>query len=231
MDTDPVYDDIFSGSKFLDFAEQVQLGPNDTTVTLSLDGVQLYQNKKSDTWIAIWIINDYDPMTRYKKKHVLPALVIPGPNKPKNVDSFMYGSLHHLLALQHENEGRGLQVWDARMKETILTRIFFLFATADALGLPEIDGCIGHHGNHGCRMSCGMKGRHKPNSGHYYAAHLHPSHSLVEDSNHADFNFRVVPNLPSVQSYQTNLRTVVNSVNQTDYEKNRKQTGISKPSI
>jgi len=117
------------------------------------------------------------------------------------------------------------------MKETILTRIFFLFATADALGLPEIDGRVGHHGTHGCRMSCGMKGRHKPNSGHYYAAHLRPSHSLVEDSNHADFNFRVVPNLPSVQSYQTNLRTVVNSANQTDYEKNRKQTGISKPSI
>ena len=107
-DQDPIYDDIFSGSNFLDFAECVQIGPNDTTVTFSLDGAQLYQSKKSDTWIAIWIINDYDPSTRYKKKHVLPALVIPGPNKPKNIDSFVYRSFHHLSALQRENEGNGL---------------------------------------------------------------------------------------------------------------------------
>jgi hypothetical protein len=158
---DPLYDDIFSGSDFLNFAERVQLGPNDTTITFSLDGTQLYQNKKSDTWIGVWIINDYDPTTRYKNKHILPALVIPGPNKPKNIDSFTYRSFYHLSALQHENDWKGLRVWDAYAKETIFTRIFFLFATADALGLTEIDGRVGHHGAQGCRMSCGVKGRHK----------------------------------------------------------------------
>ena len=61
---DPLYNDIFSGSDFLNFAECVQLGPNDTTITFSLDGAQLYQNKKSDTWIGVWIINNYDPTTR-----------------------------------------------------------------------------------------------------------------------------------------------------------------------
>jgi hypothetical protein len=105
---DPLYDDIFSGSDFLDFAERVQLGPNDTTLTFSLDGAQLYQNKKSDTWIGVWIINNYDPTTHYKKKHILPALVIPGPNKPKNIDSFTYRSFYHLSALQHENDWKGL---------------------------------------------------------------------------------------------------------------------------
>jgi len=44
-----IYEDIFSGSDFLEFAERVELGPNNTTVSLSLDGAQLYQNKKSDT--------------------------------------------------------------------------------------------------------------------------------------------------------------------------------------
>jgi len=233
-DQDPIYDDIFSGSTFLaflDFAERVQLGPHDTTVTFSLDGAQLYQNKKSDTWIAIWIINDYHPNTRYKKKHVLPALVIPGPNKPKNIDSFVYRSFHHLSALQHENESKGLRVWDAYAEETILSRIFFLFGTADAVGLTEIDGRVGHHGTHGCRVSCGMKGRHKPNSGHYCAAHLRPSGSLIDDNNHPDYNFRAQPKLPSVELYQINLEKVIASRNQTDYEHNRKLTGISKPSI
>lgn len=122
-------------------------------------------------------------------------------------------------------------MWDAYAKETIFTRIFFLCATADALGLTKIDGRIGHHGAQGCRMSCSVKGRHKPNSGHYYSAHLHPSHSVIEDSSHADYNFQCAPEPLSVQTYQTNLELVINSWNQTDYKRNRKRTGISKPSI
>ena len=39
----------------------LKLTSDDTTVIFSLDGAQLYQNKKSDTWIAIWIIVEYDP--------------------------------------------------------------------------------------------------------------------------------------------------------------------------
>lgn len=228
---EPVYEDIFSGNEFLEFAKRVQLGPHDTTVSFSLDGAQLYQNKKSDTWIAVWIINDYDPCTRYKKKHVLPALVIPGPNKPKNIDSFVFRSFHHLSALQRENNGTGIRVWDDFEKTNILSRTFFLFGMADALGLTEIDGRVGHHGAQGCRMSCKMKGRHKPHNGHYYAAHLCPNESVVEDSNHPDYDFRANPTFPSPAEYQTNLNKVIKSRNQTDYELNRKLTGISKPSI
>ena len=227
------YDDIFSGSDFLEFAEQVQLGPYDTTVSFSLDGTQLYQNKKSDTWIAVWIINDYDPTTQYKKKHVLPALVIPGPNKPKNIDSFVFRSLHHLSALQRENDGLGIRVWDGLEKVIVFSRIFFLFGTADALGLTEIDGRVGHHGAQGCRMSCGMKGRHKPNTGHYFASHLRPNESVIEDSNHPDFQFHAdeTGQIPPCEVYLENLNKVLASRNQTDYEKNWKLTGISKPSI
>ena len=232
-DSEPVvYDDIFSGSDFLNFAERVQLGPHDTTVSFSLDGAQLYQNKKSDTWIAVWIINDYDPSTRYKKKHVLPALVIPGPNKPKNINSFVFRSFHHLSALQQENEGRGIYVWDNIDAGLVLSRIMFLFGTADAVGLTEVDGRVGHHGTHGCRMSCGMKGRHKPNSGHYHTAHLRPNESVVNDSNHPDYNFRSPPaDIPPLEDYRTNLIKVVSSQTQSEYEENRKLTGISKPSI
>jgi hypothetical protein len=198
---------------------------------LSLDGAQLYQNKKSDTWIAIWVINDYDPATRYKKKHILPALVIPGPNKPKNFDSFLFRSLHHLSALQQENDGRGIYVWDGFLKEIVLSRVMFMFGTADALGLPEIDGRVGHHGAQGCRMSCGMKGRHKPGSGHYYAAHLCPNESVTPDSNHPDYNFRAIPTPLSAETYKANLTVVINSKDKSEYEQNRKLTGLSKPSL
>jgi len=228
---DRIYDDIFCGSDFRQFAEKVGLTQNDITVSFSLDGAQLYQNKKSDTWIAIWMVNDYDPTTRYKLKHVLPAIVIPGPNKPKNLDSFLFRSFYHLSALQRENDGTGIRMWDAAQEAIVLSRIAFIFGTADALGLTELDGRVGHHGALGCRMGCDMKGRHKPRSGHYCAAHLCPNDYSVEDCKHPDYDFQKKPTGPSPEIYTANLTKVVTSLDQGDYEYNRKITGIGKPSI
>jgi hypothetical protein len=178
-DGDMVYDDIFCGEDFLELVEKFNLTMDDTTVMFSLDGAQLYQNKKSDTWLAIWVITDYNSKTRYQSKRVLPALVIPGSNKPKEIDSFLFRSFHHLSAIQQENDGQGLAVWDALQEKVILSRIFVILATADAVGLTEIDGRVGHHGAQACCLGCNMKRRHKPRSGHYFAAHLRPNNNPV----------------------------------------------------
>lgn len=217
----------------LDICQDCEISPNDFMVSFSLDGAQLYQNKKSDTWIAIWIINDYSPTTRYKKKHVLPALIIPGPNKPKDLDSFLFHSFHHLSAIQREGNGLGFKTWDALTKTTTFSRVFFVLGTADAVGLMELDGQVGHHGTQGCRMSCKMKSRHKPHCGHYSAAHLRPNNVHPEDTgcNHDDYDFDATPQNPRIDVYQINITKVVPSKNQTDYELNWKLTRLSKPSI
>jgi hypothetical protein len=174
---DRVYDDIYSGSALRKLAEKLGLTKDDTLVSFSVDGAQLYQSKKSDTWIAIWIICDYNPITRFRKKHVLPGIVILGPNKPKILDSFLFRSFYHLSALQRENGGRGMSVWDTLQQKILNSRVIFVHGTADAVGLTELDGRVGNHGAHGCRVGCDMKGRHKPGSGHYCElAHLSPSH-------------------------------------------------------
>jgi hypothetical protein len=64
--TEAVYDDIFCGEDLRKLSQELNLTSDDTTVIISLDGAQLYQNKKSDTWIAIWIVTDYSPKTRYR---------------------------------------------------------------------------------------------------------------------------------------------------------------------
>ena len=148
--------------------ERLKLTANNTMVMFSLDGTQLYQDldKKSDTWIAVWIILDYNPNTCYKMKHVLPTLIIPGPNKPKNLDSFMFLSFHHLSALQRKNGGSGLSIWDAGQNAIVQSRIIFILGTADAVRLMKINGQVGHHGAHSCHIGCRMQGCHKPGSGH-----------------------------------------------------------------
>ena len=229
--TDRVYDDVFSGSDIRALAEDLRLTVDDYIVSFSLDGAQVYQNKKSDTWIGIWIVYNYNPATRYMNKFVLPSHVIPGPSKPKVQDSFLLRCFYHLSALQHENNGNGMAVWDALQGEIIHSRVIFLFGTADALGLTELDGRVGHHGAQGCRIGCDMKGRHKPSSGHYCAAHLCPNNFVANDCNHPDYNFRSPPKSLSPEVYKTHLIKVVSSKDQVDFERNRKLTGISKPSI
>jgi len=155
---DFVYNDMLSGSEYISLTQRLDLTSDDMVVCFSLDGAQLYQNKKSDTWIAIWIVMEYNPITRYKKKHILPALVIPGPNKPKNLDSFLFRSLHHFSALQREQGGKGFRSWDGLKEAVISSRLILAFATADALSLIELDGRVGHCGCHGCRFGCQMKG-------------------------------------------------------------------------
>ncbi|KAF8962354.1 hypothetical protein BDZ97DRAFT_1614279, partial [Flammula alnicola] len=102
--------------------------------------------------------------TRSRSKRVLPALIVPGPNKPKHIDSFLFRGFHHLSAIQRENNGAGIRVFDAVKKAVVSSRTILWAATADAVGLTEIDGRVGHHGCHGCRKGCEMKGRHKPSS-------------------------------------------------------------------
>ena len=148
----------------------------------SIDGAQLYTLKASDCWIYIWIVLDRVPGQRYKKKFVLPGGFIPGPNKPKNLDSFIYPGLDHVAAVMTE----GLKIWDAARDHTHISCLFLIFAMADTPGMSQLDGQVGHGGGSGCRLYCGSKGRHKPNHSYYYLALQKPNNYVVQGCDHAD---------------------------------------------
>lgn len=67
---------------------------------LSMDGVQLYRDKKSDNWFGIASIVDFSPEIRYKREFVIKLFTIGGPNPPKNYDSFLLPTFSHLSACQ-----------------------------------------------------------------------------------------------------------------------------------
>jgi hypothetical protein len=48
-----IYDDFICGSDYLHAVQMQQIGPDDTVVLFSINGAQLYQNKKSNCWIYI----------------------------------------------------------------------------------------------------------------------------------------------------------------------------------
>ena len=220
------YDDFFCGTAYLDAVAKSQIKPGDMILMFSIDGAQLYESKASDCWISIWVIFDHSPDTRYKKMHVLPGFFIPGPNKPKHLDSFFFPSLHHLAAIQKE----GLPIWDSAEDRLFLSNPFLALATADVMAMIYLNGFVGHHGKNGCRLYCGLTGRHKPDAPHYFPALLKPNNYHIHGCDHDDIDIWNLPSC-STQTYQHNLRYLMASRNEAQFRRRRLETGITKPSI
>ena len=220
------YDDICCGSEYLDLVESGKIADNDILLVLSMDGVQLYWNKESDTWFGIATLVDYAPEIRHTKEMVLPLFVIGGPNAPKNYDSFLLPTFSHLSACQR----LGLQIWDASTEASFSICPWFGFGTADTVGMAELNGWVGHHGRNGCRILCSMPGRHKPGAGTYYPVMLKPHGSIPSGSSHQDIDINSITT-PSPDEYSKRLYHVLCSTSTREYERRRKETGICKPSI
>jgi hypothetical protein len=220
------YDDIFCGEAYLSAVQRGEIKPGDMILMLSIDGAQLYESKASDCWIYIWVIFEHSPESRYQVKHVSPGGFITGPNKPKVVDSYLFPGLHHLAAIQKE----GLQIWDAARNQRLSSNPFLALATADGMGMVYLNGLVGHHGKNGCRLYCGLTGRHKPGASYYFPALLKPLNYNVSGCDHGDIDANSLPSC-SIQTYQENLRHLMASPDDGTYKKRRLQTGITKPSI
>lgn len=221
----PSYDDFVSGSSYLSAYQNGDIKDDDVMLMLSLDGAQLYEHKMSDCWIYIWVILELSPDRRYKKHHVLPGGFIPGPHKPKNIDSFLFPGLYHLSALQHE----GLRVYDANLDKVKIVTPHMALATADAPGMAYLSGLVGHMGANGCRNYCDVPSRHRDRSNHYYANNQRPNGNYSAEP-HPDVDLTKHSPYFSQERYDSNL-TVVMGSRSANYEDNRRDAGISKPSI
>ena len=104
-----IQDDIFQGSDYITTVLDGKIKSDDICLMFFIDRAQLYILKASDCWIYIWIVLDYVLGQQYKKKFVLSSRFIPGPNKPKILDSFIYPSLYYIVAVMT----KGLKIWDA----------------------------------------------------------------------------------------------------------------------
>lgn len=220
------YSDIYHGREYLEAVARGDISTDDMVLMYSMDGAQLYQDKTSDCWIYIWVIFDLPPELRYKKKHVLPGGFIPGPNNPKNTDSFFFPGFYHLAALQKE----GLRVWDSLEDRVFTSHPFLYLGGADGPGSVHFTGLVGHHGAYPCRLYCDLKGRHKPGVPHYYPALLKPDNYDVPGCNHPDVDPDEIHG-GSPAEYNKNLLHLLHSRHATDYKERRKNTGISNSSI
>ncbi|TFK76581.1 hypothetical protein BDN72DRAFT_809271 [Pluteus cervinus] len=229
------FDDILSGSDYWEAYKTGKFDKNDVFVLLSFDGAQLFRDKASDCWFAIWIILNLSPDLRYKKKYILPAAFVPGPEKPELLESFMIPTLRHLSAIQKE----GLKVCDWKLdpeknewqSKLVKAKVNFFGLGADSVALPELDGRTGYSGYVACRVYDKFKSRHKPGIGIYYPAALKPTNYPPDETgNHGDVDIGNIGG-PDRDEYMRNLVWLLESLTLSAYRDRQLLTGIVRPTL
>jgi hypothetical protein len=226
----PKYDDTACGQELLDAWNSGSFGRSDIALQFSIDGAQLRPDQPSEAWVFIWVIHNLPPSMRYKKDFVVPGAIVPGPNKPGDLESFLFPSLYHVAALQRE----GLRIYDSSTN-TIIPRSIpcVLFGTADSLGSAAMSGMVGHIGRYGCRLYCDMPGRRRDGDSHYYPVMTLPRDYNVSGCIHADItvddlrDHRI--NLP--WKYSKNLDFLLAAKTQADYRACRLAVGLCRQTL
>jgi hypothetical protein len=176
------YDDTASGQALLDAWNVGDLKRGNITLQFSIDSAQLQADRPSKAWFFIWVFHNLPPNMQYKKLYTIPGAIVPGPNKPWDIDSFMFPSLYHIAALQRE----GLTVYDASLGTLVQSRPLVVFGTADSPGSAFMSGMVSHSGCARCCLYCDMPSRCHTGDSHYYPAMNRPDNYNVNRCCHQD---------------------------------------------
>jgi hypothetical protein len=224
-----VYDNTASGQELLDAYSKGNLKKGDVALQFSIDRAQLRANKPSEAWFFIWVIHNLPPNMRYKKAYVIPAAIILGPNKPWDINLFMFPSLYHIASLQRE----GLAIFDTSLGSLVQSCPLVVFGMADSPGSAFMLGMVSHSGRSGCCLYCDMPSRCRKGDGHYYPTMNCPSNYNVNGCCHPDISDddleKFQTGLPG--KYKQNLDLLLAMKTQTDYKTMRLALGLCKQTL
>jgi len=94
-------EDIFDGNMYKDLLEKDFFSDQrDIAFTVSCDGYQIFKQKTDDCWLFLLINNNLDPSIRVKKENLLIPFLIPGPNQPKDFNTFLRPFINEMKELE-----------------------------------------------------------------------------------------------------------------------------------
>jgi hypothetical protein len=97
-------DDIFDGEIYKELVNKNLFNDKrDVVFTASCDGYQIFKQKTDDCWLFLMINNNLEPTLRVKKENLLIPFLIPGPNQPKNFNTFLRPLIDEMKELERMN--------------------------------------------------------------------------------------------------------------------------------
>ena len=98
---DDGYSDVFDGDLYKELVEEgFFLDERDIALIGSTDGYQIFRQKTDSCWVVMFINANLSPDIRVKKENLLISAIIPGPDQPKDFNSFLHPIIEELKILQ-----------------------------------------------------------------------------------------------------------------------------------
>ena len=120
----------------------------DIALGVSTDGAQLNPKKPSNAWLVVLILLNLPPEICYQTNNVLVPFIVPGPNSPGDLESFLYP-----LFVDMAKASEGIWMWDAVESSVFINHAHICMVLGDMLGSAKISGMAGHTAVHGDRFS------------------------------------------------------------------------------
>ena len=130
----------------------------DIALGFTTDGLQLFTVGTDSVWPLLLVNLNLKPEERFKKHNLLLCGIIPGPNNPKDIHSFLRPIVEELKALATGIEN----VYDAYTKEIFTMRSHLVLVNADLLAMAKTMGISGHGSYNHCRF-CTIQGIYSSN--------------------------------------------------------------------
>jgi hypothetical protein len=94
-------DEIFDGKIYKELVDK-NLFEDKRNVALiaSCDGYQIFKQKTDDCWLFLIVNNNLHPSLRVKKENLLVPFLIPGPNQPKDFNTFLRPFIDEMKELE-----------------------------------------------------------------------------------------------------------------------------------
>ena len=94
-------DDIFDGKIYKELVNKNLFhDKRDVALTASCDGYQIFKQKTDDCWLFLIVNNNLHPSLRVKKENLLVPFLIPGPNQPKDFNTFLRPFIDEMKELE-----------------------------------------------------------------------------------------------------------------------------------
>ena len=153
--------------------------PQDIALSLSTDGICPLQKCKETCWLIL--IHNYNLSLEihFWICHISCVGLVPGPHKPKDLDSFLWSLVEELLKLAAE-----IKAFDLSSDEIFALHTFLILVFGDIPAVSMVMQMKGHNGLVPCCM-CKITALQTPNShspGHYVPLHR-ARHPTVKNNN------------------------------------------------
>jgi hypothetical protein len=201
-------------------------GDHDIATALLSDGVQLFDRgseQNSTCWPLMLLNLNIPPSERVQLRNLVPLGVIPGPNQPKDFDSFLVPFVDECIKLAH-----GVRTFNALTGKYFTLRSHPVIVGGDMQAIKHFEHMKGPGAKAPCR-DCEIEGVYSHARRSYYVPLTHP----ISNDTSGEAQGYDAGNLPLRTEARMAKQTqrIENAPNKTIRDDLTKRYGISGPSI